>query len=71
VVDAIDKDDIAVTKAKELNDHEKVHFMQQDIIAFDFVHDYDLIISFLSLFNLSKPQAKDVFSKIVGHMKAG
>ena len=67
-VDAIDKDPIAIQKAKEFNGHAKVNFMQQDINGFIPKENYDLVIAFLSIFYLSKSSAKKLFAKIVEHM---
>lgn len=68
IVDAIDKDPIAMMKAKELNNHDKINFIQKDISVFVFSKKYDLIIAFLSLFNLSKSSAHKLFIDSVNHL---
>jgi len=55
-------------KAKELNNHDKINFIQKDISAFVFSKKYDLIIAFLSLFNLSKSSARKLFIDSGNHL---
>ena len=68
LVDAVDNDEIALQRAKQLNFHERVRFVQQNIQDFVFSKHYDLILAILSLFTLSKSSAETILRESILHL---
>jgi hypothetical protein len=62
---------MALQRAKELNLHERVHFIQQNIQDFVFPKHYDLILAIQSLFAIKKSSVENVLKESILHLNTG